>query len=104
MEAIKTNPGLRMSFPTDPQATQDPTAPARSDPNATLAQPDTTEPSPAPGFDPPAQPGEAGTLGPYRVLTELGRGGMGAVYPATDTRLNRKLALKVMIPQFGAAP
>jgi serine/threonine protein kinase len=53
-------------------------------------------------FGPPADPSEVGTLGPYRVLKLLGRGGMGAVYLAVDTRLNRKLALKVMLPQYAA--
>src|SRR5829696_7843639 len=55
-----------------------------------------------PKFGPPAAPGEAGTLGPYRVVKELGKGGMGAVYLAIDTRLDRKLALKVMLPEFAA--
>jgi serine/threonine protein kinase len=55
-------------------------------------------------FGPSAGPNEVGTLGPYRVIRPLGRGGMGAVYLAVDTRLNRKLALKVMLPQFAADP
>jgi serine/threonine protein kinase/Leucine-rich repeat (LRR) protein len=54
------------------------------------------------GFGPPAAPGEVGTLGHYRVVKELGRGGMGAVYAAIDTRLDRRLALKVMLPEFAA--
>jgi serine/threonine protein kinase len=53
-------------------------------------------------FGPSAEAGEVGTLGPYRVLKELGKGGMGAVYLAIDTRLDRKLALKVMLPEFAA--
>jgi eukaryotic-like serine/threonine-protein kinase len=56
----------------------------------------------APAFGPPAEPVEVGSLGPYRIVKELGRGGMGAVYAALDTRLERRLALKVMLPRFAA--
>src|SRR5437867_9964398 len=39
-------------------------------------------------------------LGPYEILALIGAGGMGEVYRARDTRLNRTVAVKVSAEQF----
>src|ERR1700730_5308304 len=39
-------------------------------------------------------------LGPYEILEPIGKGGMGAVYRARDTRLNREVSVKVSAERF----
>jgi serine/threonine protein kinase len=46
---------------------------------------------------------DAGTrLGPYQIVALIGAGGMGEVYRARDSRLNRDVALKVLPDQFAS--
>jgi serine/threonine protein kinase len=51
-----------------------------------------------PGKDAFLAPGA--TLGPYRILSPLGEGGMGKVYRALDIRLDRPVAIKISAEQF----
>ncbi|MFA6954656.1 MAG: protein kinase [Thermoanaerobaculia bacterium] len=52
----------------------------------------------------PARPRESlragARLGPYEIVEPIGSGGMGDVYRARDTRLDRQVAIKVLAPEF----
>ena len=71
-------------------ATVDSTQASRvANPNETLAL-----------LNKPQEVGEIGRLGGYRVLRQLGQGGMGLVFEAEDIKLERRVALKVMKPEI----
>ncbi len=51
---------------------------------------------------PTSRPDSLGTIGPYEVVAVVGRGGMGIVLKALDTKLNRTVAVKVLAPELAA--
>jgi serine/threonine-protein kinase len=110
-------PAVPSWAPTPDETTEDsgrpavPAAPAPyvSDVAATMrlipVPPPSTPPPPIPALTvpPPAAAGER-FIGKYRVKSELGRGGMGAVYLAEQPGLGREVAIKELIQSAAADP
>ena len=49
-------------------------------------------------------PNDSGMLGEFRILEQLGQGGMGMVFLAEDTKLQRHVAIKTMRPEMSLSP
>jgi hypothetical protein len=60
--------------------------------------------SPATQPSPDAAPADLGELGDYRLLAQLGQGGMGTVYKALHKKLDKVVALKVLPKEHTADP
>jgi serine/threonine-protein kinase len=61
-------------------------------------------PGPQAAAAPPRAAGPLRRLGEYRLVREIGRGGMGIVYEAEQESLGRRVALKVLAPGVAAHP
>jgi WD40 repeat protein len=96
-------PALLTEVPTEPELAR--LLDAMCAPSGATRSGDTPPPADLPlrFLTPPARPGDLGTLGPYRVLRELGRGGMGIVLLAYDEELRRPVAVKVLPPEHADA-
>jgi serine/threonine-protein kinase len=81
---------VRGASPDDPEVCAEVLSLLEADSDRTLSAPA--------GVPTPLQPI---TVGPYRVIGPLGRGGMGEVFLADDSRLHRKVALKALQAQAG---
>jgi DNA-directed RNA polymerase subunit RPC12/RpoP len=55
-------------------------------------------------LDPSRGPGALAEFGSYRILSVLGKGGMGIVYRAQDPQLQREVAIKMLLPSVAAEP
>jgi serine/threonine protein kinase/tetratricopeptide (TPR) repeat protein len=86
-----------MNAPHDPQAAADDASPAEESLDAGLAAGFAAAPDATKSFRPPAEAVGAMVAGKYKLLEEIGEGGMGTVWMAEQTQpVKRKVALKLI--------
>lgn len=118
IKCARCGQSLAPALPPDAMSTElglppvDPQIPLRSIDSAEVAtddqlsQKETMTPAQAPRtttfafLAPPTEAGDLGQFAHYRVIKPLGQGGMGIVFEAIDSELQRTVALKVMKPEL----
>src|ERR1700704_3029585 len=98
-------PAAQPATPAPPPASAVPYSDVAATMRLIPVPPPSTPPPPIPAMitDPPAPAGER-FIGKYRIKSELGRGGMGAVYLAEQPGLGREVAIKELNQSAAADP
>lgn len=97
----------RAGKPKSPSSAENPSRPALGDEGPTILSGGSSRPRTASGLEGrpvPALPVPGTRLGGFVIEEAIGAGGMGAVFRARDTRLDRLVALKILPPEQSRDP
>src|SRR5262249_50907094 len=87
-----------------PPSAPETTAPYVSPAHEAVTLPPTDHPAAARAPADPAAPSIPSSTGGYRLVRPLGAGGMGSVYEAEESGSGRRVAVKLIAPEFAGSP